>query len=526
MVVAAIAGGGPPARRWSRPLLWAAALAALSLTIGNHALGLAAWAGPPLLLAFTRRGAQWPALAMGALAMASAQILGWRGALPLHGATYFAVTAGAGLAFFLPYAIDRLTGGRLGGAGRLLLFPSAWVVVEYLVTRAGQGSWGAIAYAHLDSPALLQLAAVTGLSGITFLNGLVATALLELWERRSAPVLPGLVLGGLALVLLAGSLRLAAAPQAATVRAAGIVVDNADAFRSSWGPLVRGKGLDAAMAEQARPVARRLYQALLDASRREARAGARLIVWSEANALVLADDEPGFLAVARTFAAAERVYLFLGMAVITPGRPLAENKLVVVDPAGRLRASYRKSHPTPGEASIRGAGRLGWIDTPHGRIAWAICYDLDYPELVAQAGRAGAGLLVAPAWDDAGMTPLHARMATLRAIENGAALFRPANGGLSLASDGRGVVLAQAMTVRRGVLVADLPVRRRAAPYAALGDLVPALAAILLLGLVLRRYSAAIAPGSASSATASIRSRSSRTAVASPGPGWSSAESR
>ncbi|MBL7599223.1 nitrilase, partial [Escherichia coli] len=86
---------------------------------------------------------------------------------------------------------------------------------------------------------------------------------------------------------------------------------------------------------------------------REARAGARLIVWSEANALVLADEQPAFLAAARALAAGERIHLFLGMAVITPGRSLAENKLVVIDPAGRVRASYRKSHPTPSEASIR-----------------------------------------------------------------------------------------------------------------------------------------------------------------------------
>uniref|UniRef100_UPI001952ED8B hypothetical protein n=1 Tax=Klebsiella pneumoniae TaxID=573 RepID=UPI001952ED8B len=85
-----------------------------------------------------------------------------------------------------------------------------------------------------------------------------------------------------------------------------------------------------AMAERARPAVRRLHEALFDASRREARAGARLIVWSEANALVLADEQPAFLAAARALAAGERIHLFLGMAVITPGRSLAENKLVVI----------------------------------------------------------------------------------------------------------------------------------------------------------------------------------------------------
>ncbi|WP_163327211.1 hypothetical protein, partial [Enterobacter ludwigii] len=78
--------------------LWPAALAALSLTVGNHALGFAAWAGPLLLLAFTRQGARRPVLAMGALAMVCAQAIGWRGVLPLPADAYLATTAGAGLA--------------------------------------------------------------------------------------------------------------------------------------------------------------------------------------------------------------------------------------------------------------------------------------------------------------------------------------------------------------------------------------------------------------------------------------------
>lgn len=473
----------------ARAGLLLAAAAAITLATGNQAIGLAAWVAPILLLAYVRRGARGTALLTGAAAMAAAQMIGWNGVLPFNGGIYYAVTGAAGLVFFLPYAVDRLATPLLQRWERLLLFPLCWVVVEHLFIQAGQGSWGAVAYAHLDELALLQAASVAGLSGITFLNGLVASAVVNAWDSNWRKADLRIVLCtvlAVALVLVAGSARLASPPAGATVRAAGIIVENMDVFRNSWGPLSYGRPLTAAAAEKGRPLARRLQDNLLLATRREARAGARLVVWSEANALVFGGDEASFVAEGQEVAREERIYLFMAMAVMTPGERLAENKLVVIDPAGSVRATYLKSHPTPGEASVAGDGRVGWIDTPYGRIAWAICYDYDYPALIAQAGRAGADIFINPAWDDEGMTPLHARMATVRAIENGAAQLRPTNGGLSLAVDGRGATLSQVAAQRTHSIVASLPVSHLPTPYARIGDWLPALAIVLLVVLGLR----------------------------------------
>jgi apolipoprotein N-acyltransferase len=170
---------------------------------------------------------------------------------------------------------------------------------------------------------------------------------------------------------------------------------------------------------------------------------------------------------------------------MTPGNELAENKLVVIGPAGDVRGTYLKSHPTPGEASVAGDNRVGWTDTPFGRIAWAICYDYDYPALIAQAGRAGADILINPAWDDRGMTPLHARMATLRSIENGAAQLRPTNGGLSLAVDGRGAILSQVGPREPHSIVAFLPTKHLPSLYPRLGNWLAVVSLVMLLALTL-----------------------------------------
>ena len=174
---------------------------------------------------------------------------------------------------------------------------------------------------------------------------------------------------------------------------------------------------------------RQLHDWFLDGSRREARAGARLIAWPEANLLVFRDDEPAFLERAKRLAAEEDVYLAMGIASIHPGasKPF-ENKMVLVDPSGTIIMNYLKSHPVTGwEASIMepGDGHMPVVATTAGRMATAICFDADFPEFIRQAGQGRADLLIVPAneWKD--IKNVHVQMAAFRAIENGVPLFVP-----------------------------------------------------------------------------------------------------
>src|SRR5688572_13191518 len=111
----------------------------------------------------------------------------------------------------------------------------------------------------------------------------------------------------------------------------------------------------------------------LEASRREARAGARLAVWSEASLVVLQPDEAAFLQRAQQLASDENLYLLMGLATIRPGspRPL-ENKAVLVTPAGQLAGTYTKRYPVPGwEAAVsrRGAAGPAVCASAFGRLA-------------------------------------------------------------------------------------------------------------------------------------------------------------
>ncbi len=81
------------------------------------------------------------------------------------------------------------------------------------------------------------------------------------------------------------------------------------------------------------------------------------------------------------------------------------NSMVIIDPEGKVALSYRKMMPwcpkepwTPGEA-------MQVCDGPKGsKLAIALCFDLDYPEVAREAAWKGANVILRPAkymypWD-------------------------------------------------------------------------------------------------------------------------------
>ena len=79
------------------------------------------------------------------------------------------------------------------------------------------------------------------------------------------------------------------------------------------------------------------------------------------------------------------------------------NSAVLVDPTG-IRAIYRKVHLWDNEKNIfiRGDQPPPVIQTPFGRIAVVICYDLEFPEWIRLPALQQADLLCAPVnWPDA-----------------------------------------------------------------------------------------------------------------------------
>jgi apolipoprotein N-acyltransferase len=132
----------------------------------------------------------------------------------------FAVPAVVGLSAFLALfpaaatALAKLIGGR--GAGQVLALAAAWAAMEWLRGHVLTGfPWNLVGYAWTISDATIQLAAVTGIYGLSFLTVVIASlpALVLLSRETGAKRWAAVAVAtGLAASLWAGgSVRLAVA---------------------------------------------------------------------------------------------------------------------------------------------------------------------------------------------------------------------------------------------------------------------------------------------------------------------------
>jgi len=487
--------------------LWLAIAAALYLfTGGQWVIPLAAWLAPLFLLRFVRTQRPLPGLLLAWLvrfAVAAIFVLQGSQFPPGTPPGYYALVLLVSLVSILPYLADRLITPRLGGFVATLVFPLAFTMIEFLVSFGPSGTLNSIAYTQYGDLPLMQVVSVTGIWGITFLITWFAAVVNWAWEQHFAwPQVRGgglLYAGVLAVVLLGGGARLALfPPEATTVRVAGLNASQAAvaAFnkqlpQETLSLLLSGKATQADRA-LARSAFTTLDDDLLARSQQEARAGAKIVVWPEASpvsASILQEDEPALIQRAGALAREAGIYLDMGLAVFLPDAgngPFLKDEAVLLDPTGHVVWTYEKSHLVPfGEQSevVQGDGKVPLVDSPYGRLANVICYDLDFPGTMRQAGQGGADLLLAPSDDFQAIDPSHAQKATFRAIENGFSLARESSQGLSMTVDYEGRVLAASdyFTTDQQVMVAYVPMHGVRTIYATIGDL---FAWLCIIGLV------------------------------------------
>jgi apolipoprotein N-acyltransferase len=461
----------------------------LSLVAGAGLYGLAtrtaippaAWIGLTALLHASRSMGVASGFAWLWSLLALSMTVARRDTMPVPLSVTLPIMAVEAAVVTLPFVLDRLLAPTIGGAAGTLVFPAAMVAAEFLRSRlTPAASWGSIAYSQFGFLPIMQVAAVAGIWGITFLIAWSASTFELAWRHgfdgsviRSACLPCAITVGA---VLLAGVVRLAMAPaarvsiQVATVNRPVDLLVPGEMTRVSEGRVA------ASERDVERARLEKLHDWFLGETRRAARAGARLIVWPEQNLLVFAEDEPAFLARARQVAADERVYLAIGMGTIHLGEPLPfENKLVLIDPSGAIAASHLKNRPVAGwEASIMRRGRDGIpvVSTEQGRMAGAICFEADFPDFIRPAGMEAADVLIVAVNDWQAIKHLHLQMHVFRAIENGVSLVRAAASGISAAVDSRGRILNFSDYFAPGdrTMTVDIPVERVSTVYAKIGD--------------------------------------------------------
>jgi apolipoprotein N-acyltransferase len=483
--------------RWASlaPLLVAAAGGVVwGLASGRHTLPLASWlALAPLLVLLTRPR---PALSgwvhgvvswLVAIPWIAPTLMTYGGLAPWLAVLLLGLLClylGAYHAVFAALAAPLWRSARPAGVA-LVATPALWVALEWLRGHLlGGFPWNLAGYLWEEVPGALPTAAWIGAWGLSFLVVLASSGVaLAVVRRRPAWAALG-ALVPLALLPMGGRWGAGWSPSTPPGKPVALVQPNIDnAVEPDWQRIETE------------------HRRLLDLSRRACAAPGTLVVWPESAAWpydFYRDErlrgELGEL----TAAGCPVLFNALG-----PTAGGFNNSALLLDPDGGL-ARYDKRHLVPFGEYVPLAGVFSFLDKlarnagallpadavellPWGRdrLGAAICFEVVFPEEVAELTRAGATMLVTvtnDAWYGDSTAPhQHFRAARFRAAENRRPLLRAAITGISALVGPDGSVTGRLGVGEQGVLTGRVAGRTGLSPFVRSPWAVPAACSLIAL---------------------------------------------
>jgi apolipoprotein N-acyltransferase len=379
----------------------------------------------------------------------------------------------------------------------LVLIPCVWVALEVTRSHLFTGMpWAVLGYSQHGFLPLIQLAAVTGVHGLSFLLVAGNVALLLVWEawrpstrtprrtgRRQAFGALAVVAVLVAAIIGAGHWRIERVNQLAAdapqVRV-GFVQGNIDQA-VKWNRAFRWDTVEK-------------YAAL---SKRAGADGPQLLIWPETATPFYfgyhRELTAGVLDGIRETGGAD---FLLGSPAFkrSPDGVTLFNAAFLVSADGRIQGRYDKSHLVPFGEYVPMGRFLPFVSKlvdgigdfkpgPPGRVlAWGrwqlgplICYEAIFPALARRQVANGADLLINitnDAWYGRSSAPYqHFSMAVFRAVENQRTLIRSANTGVSGFIDPVGKVTGASQLFTEAVAVRSVPVMTARTFYNRWGDL-------------------------------------------------------
>jgi apolipoprotein N-acyltransferase len=468
--------------------------ALLILSFPKWGTGAVAWiALIPLFHALTRLSGRWAGrLAYVSGLVASVGLLYWTGLVVVQ---YGGLSRPLGLAAMLALCLVvalffGLFGALVGlwlrafGPRAILAAPLAWVAVEWL-RASGPLSfpWCLLGYSQHDNLPVAQLASLTGVYGLSFV--VAASASLVAGALRARLPRERVALAGLLVLLVGGvwgfgRVRLASPIEESGRLRVGLVQASV-AQEEKWDDELALRNVE--------------WHAAL--TRQAAGAGAELVVWPESAVPFYYDWDAVDAARLRALAGTTGVHLLFGNDDFdrNGGQPRIFVGAKMLAPDGRLTLRYHKMQLVPFGEYVPMQGLLGALGvrrlvervgsfTPGDTAAVGdclghslgvtICYEAIFPGLVRRFTVNGAELLANvtnDGWYGRTSAPYqHLAMARLRAVENGRALVRAANTGISALVDPRGRIIGATELFARTSLVGEVPLTRALTFYGRRGD--------------------------------------------------------
>ena len=359
------------------------------------------------------------------------------------------VAAGAGFA----------RGRFRGGLPWVVWVACAGVAVEWLTTFSPLPV--GIALSQFRNIALLQIAPVFGIWGVSFLLWLVNAALADALLSRhiKSPAL-AVALATALVAHLAGAAIIATIPAQPTVTVAAIQ-DYNGVEAGAFAPTV-GDSASASLPEKE------------DLIRQAAHQGATLIVgteegWGAGFNPQRADDD--------VYRLARETGAHLVVGYEERAAPKSFNCAALVTPGGATVGIHHKIRLFLGERLVVQAGdRARAWDTTLGKVGLLICFDSCYTTSTREAVRDGAQIIALPNYDPPTargiLHNLHAALLPFRAAENRVAYVRADPNGQSQIIDPWGRIVAQSPMYQAVALVAPVPLGSgNPTPFTRWGDM-------------------------------------------------------
>jgi apolipoprotein N-acyltransferase len=338
---------------------------------------------------------------------------------------------------------------------------AGWVGVELIRSFIPiAGTWGFLAYTQYRQIWLIQpvgIFTIFGLSALIMLVNYSIGALIlrwidSFWPQEEIPALDqGLVkrylfaAGGCLGIWIVISLVTLGSPTGPEVKVAAIQPEASSLLTFNKGDDIGYQRLLSRMREQS-----------LDAGEQ----GAELIVWPEGSLLFdpRVDDQLDL----RGLTAETGSHLAVGYIVVTdPVHDIFRNEATVLNPQGDFLGVYGKDHPvTFGGETSPTRGTYPVYDTPFGKLATIICYDLDFLDTARKMARQGAQIIAVPSNDWGAIAEKHYTHVVFRAVENRVAIIK-ADGSFDSAiidPSGRIKALAVSPQGEEATLVAEVAI--------------------------------------------------------------------
>lgn len=337
------------------------------------------------------------------------------------------------LIFAFIVLLSRATVKKLPSWISVFAFPVYFTAFEFLLFLfSPDGTAASIAYSQSDVLAVIQIASITGILGITFLITLFPSVIALCWmnfKSRTNLILISSFSGILIFsVLVFGIIRVSSTEKSRSVKVGLVVLDESNhTISKNFDPHKEKETVN-------------LYSEEIS---NLAEQGAEIVILPERAFNMNKALQQEFTGKLTTVAKNGNLLLIAGYTNYTGEND--RNSALVIDRHGNVLANYDKNHLVTGlERQFKPGKEASVFLSDQFKLGTAICKDLDFPDFIRDYGKAGVNLVCVPAWDFVVDAWLHSRMAVLRGVENGFSEIRAARQGFLTISDCYGRVTYEA----------------------------------------------------------------------------------